>query len=64
MKNLKFGDKVQHDFSKNKGVIIDFRNDPQGYKWKVCFQGKLGDTLGPYTDWFKEDVLLEGWDNV
>lgn len=48
------GVKVQHNFSKQKGVIVDYRDDPLGYNYLVYFKIEDGKI---YEDWFKEEVL-------
>lgn len=54
-KQLNTGQEVMHDFSKNKGIIIDTREDKDGYNFLVeWYDTGLAVNL---QDWYKADVL-------
>lgn len=51
------GAKVQHDFSRNRGVVIDVRKDLQGYDYKVRWD--YPDRIDWAEGWYQRDVLEE-----
>lgn len=54
---LKIGDKVRHILGVNgiQGIVLDIRDDPQGYKYKIRFEDHEG-TVD--IDWFKSDPMV------
>ena len=49
---LAIGQRVYHDFSGIHGIILEYREEPCGYNYKVqWFDGKNT------TDWYKRKVL-------
>ena len=51
------GQGVTHSFSNEKGTILEYRDDPQGYNWLVEFVDSKNVTITK--DWFKKESLEE-----
>lgn len=49
------GSMVKHDYSHERGTVLDCRNDPEGYDYQVKFHLNELDTYSIY--WYKRGVL-------
>jgi hypothetical protein len=54
MSKIMIGSMVKHNFSFERGTVLAYRRDPDGYNYQVRFHLDDG---GERTDWYKREVL-------
>jgi len=53
------GTTVRHNFDGSRGVILEHREDENGYNWLVDWRDYTDPSISIAEDWYKSDVLEE-----